>query len=286
MALKDKLHDTKMAKGESVASYLTQVAQVKYELVVVGEVISDSELVRIALKGWSRLWDDFTQEEIREGSQSSGQKGDGVDEENVSLATKRKSKKQGSSGKDLSKVICFVCNQYGHLATQCPEKKKKRKEKEGPVATTTTTVEDFSDKFEKEFSLVTLVSSVRSTGFVRDSRWIIDNGASCHMTGIWHIFLSITETGPDRLVESEGGMAREVRGVGRVRFQLKFGELLVVDGVLFVLGLRVNLLSVSTLADVGYATLFKSGHVFIYREGADPIEPQLIGDRVDRLYIV
>jgi hypothetical protein len=85
MALKEKLHDTKMGKGESVASYLTWVAQVKDELVAVGEVISNSELVRIALKGftkewevfmkcvvgrehlpyWSRLWDNFTQEEIQ-----------------------------------------------------------------------------------------------------------------------------------------------------------------------------------------------------------------------------
>jgi hypothetical protein len=63
------------------------------------------------------------------------------------------------------------------------------------------------DKFEKEFSLVTLVSSVGSVGFVRDNRWIIDNGASCHIIGIWRIFLSITETGPDWLVESEGGIA-------------------------------------------------------------------------------
>jgi 2-phosphoglycerate kinase len=42
MALKDKLHDTKMGKGESVSSYLTRVAQVKDELAAVGEVISDS----------------------------------------------------------------------------------------------------------------------------------------------------------------------------------------------------------------------------------------------------
>jgi hypothetical protein len=42
MALKDKPHYTKIAKGESVASYLTQVAHVKDELVVVGEVISNS----------------------------------------------------------------------------------------------------------------------------------------------------------------------------------------------------------------------------------------------------
>ena len=91
MALKDKLHDTKMGKEESVSSYLTWVAQVKDELAVVGEVITNFELVRISLNGftkewevfvkcvvggehlpdWSRLWDDFAQEEIRERSQSS-----------------------------------------------------------------------------------------------------------------------------------------------------------------------------------------------------------------------
>jgi hypothetical protein len=141
MALKAKLHDTKTAKEKSVSSYLTRVAQVKDELAAVGEVISDSELVRIALKGftkewevfvkcvvgrehlpdWSKLWDDFTQEEIREGSQSSGQKTDGADE-NVALAVK--SKKKGCSGRDLSKVRCYCCNQLGHLASHCPEKEE------------------------------------------------------------------------------------------------------------------------------------------------------------------
>jgi hypothetical protein len=50
MVLKDNMHDTNMGKGESVSSYLTRLAQVKYELVVVGEFISDSELVRIAIE--------------------------------------------------------------------------------------------------------------------------------------------------------------------------------------------------------------------------------------------
>ena len=100
-----------MAKGEGVASFLTRVAQIKDELVAVGEVISNSELVRIALKGftkewevfvkcvvsrenlldWRRLWDDFTQESIREGSQGSGQK-EGASEENVALSAKSKKK--------------------------------------------------------------------------------------------------------------------------------------------------------------------------------------------------
>jgi hypothetical protein len=86
------------------------------------------------------------------------------------------------------------------------------------------------------------------------------------------------------MVVSEGGMARAVRGVGRIRFQLEYGGLQEVDGVLFVPGLRFNLLSVSALEDVGYSTLFKRGHVFIYREGVDLVEPQFIGDQMDRLY--
>jgi hypothetical protein len=53
---------------------------------------------------------------------------------------------------------------------------------------------------------------------------------------------------------------------------------------LFVRGLRVNLLSVSALEDARYSTLFKRGHVFIYREGVDQVEPRLIGDRMDTLY--
>jgi hypothetical protein len=48
MALKAKMHDTKMGKEESASSYLTWVAQVNNELAVVGEVITDSDLVRIA----------------------------------------------------------------------------------------------------------------------------------------------------------------------------------------------------------------------------------------------
>ena len=59
MALKDKLHNVKMTKHESVTSYLTQVAQVKDELATVGETVSNSELVRIALKGFTKKWEDF-----------------------------------------------------------------------------------------------------------------------------------------------------------------------------------------------------------------------------------
>jgi hypothetical protein len=81
-------------------------------------------------------------------------------------------------------------------------------------------------------------------------------------------------------------MVRVVPGFGRVRFQLEYGGFLELDGVLFVPGLMVNLLSVSALKDVGYFTFFKRVHVFIYREGEDLVELQLIGDQVNRLHML
>jgi hypothetical protein len=216
MALKDKLHDTKMAKGEGVSPYLTRLAQVKDELAVVGEIISEVELGRISLKGftkewdafvkcvvgrenfldWSRLCDNFTQKEIWMGSHSSGQKEDRV-EEDVALAAKSKGKKKEGFGRDLNKVRCYYCNQLGHLASQFSERKKKKTELEVPDTVATAAMEDFSSKFDKDFSLVTLVSSVGSGGFGGDNRWIVDSGASCHMTRIWKVFLIIIEIGPD-----------------------------------------------------------------------------------------
>jgi hypothetical protein len=138
----------------------------------------------------------------------------------VALAKKRKSKKHGSSRKDLRKFRQFLCNHFGHLASQCSERKKKKEEEEeeGLVIVAKKIVTDFVDKFDREYSLFTLVSSAKSTGIVSDNRWIIDNGASCYMTRIWCIFLSIIEIGTGQLVQSEGRMEQAIRGVGRVRF--------------------------------------------------------------------
>ena len=165
----------------------------------------------------------------------------------------------------MSKVRCFACNQYGHYASQCLEKKKKKKEEDTVVAATAEEA-DFARRFKKEFSFFSLISSSDSNGVVQNGTWYIDSGASRHMTGIWHIFCIIAETGPNRFVHPEGGHARAMRGVGKVRFQLSHGGYLDQDGVLFVPGMRVNLLSVSALEYARNSTLFWRGHVYIFTD--------------------
>jgi hypothetical protein len=122
MALMEKLHSTKMARGEGVTFYLTRLTQIRDELAEAGDTIPEEELVRIAFNGfgkqwdvffncvvgkammptWERLWDDFTQEEIWEGSQCGEQKKKSEDEDNLALETKGKEKSKKSSAEGTS----------------------------------------------------------------------------------------------------------------------------------------------------------------------------------------
>ena len=82
---------------------------------------------------------------------------------------------------------------------------------------------------------------------------MVDNVPTSHMTRTWDIFLIISELGLGHIVNG----ANEVRGVGRVIFQVEFRELLEIEGFLFIPRLGENLLSVSALENVSYGTLFK-----------------------------
>ena len=297
MILREKLRSVKMVESESVTSYLTRVTQIRDELTTTGEVINDDELVRVSLNGfsekwaifvkgvvsrerlpkWDRLWDDFIQEETREEALLSRQAKIEDKEENMALIAK-KGKGKMKFVKDLSKVRCYACNQFGHYAGQCPNKKKK-KEQDSEIAAT---AEAFAHKFEEEFAFVSTVSSCDSNGSEINKVWIVDSGASNHMTGTWDMFFNISELEPRYIVN---GMYA-VRGTGRVHFQLQTGELLEVEGVLFVPGLGKNLLSGAALEDVGYTTLFRRGRVFIHSESDGLDNMVLLGERRGHTYML
>jgi hypothetical protein len=82
--------------------------------------------------------------------------------------------------KYLSKVRCYTCNQFGHYASQCLNKKKGGKGKQDEMAASNTYEEEELDKkFKDEFLLVSHLSE--ST--IHESDWFLKNGSTRHMTG-------------------------------------------------------------------------------------------------------
>ena len=179
----------------------------------------------------------------------------------------------------------------GHYAVVCLEKKKKKGKDQSSAASAE--IEDFAGRFDREFAFTTCESSSAGSPAIQVQReqafpsisgastgiWYVDSGASRHMTGVREYFSELLESGAD--VEVVLGDDRVVRavGVGTLTFQRESKPPLKVTEVLYVPGMRKNLISVSALEDRGYEVLFWGGQVLMYPSGAPAESARVIGVR-------
>jgi hypothetical protein len=158
LTLKSQLQSTKRKKGESVPLLFMKLSDIKEQLETIGEIMSDREIVLTALhnipKSWEpfiqsisgredlttfdRLWTDCTQEKIR--LRNKGLEDSPEENHALALHTKKgrrfkrnfrkkfKGEKSPSNPgyqiRDASKIQCFICDKYGHIARNCPTRKK------------------------------------------------------------------------------------------------------------------------------------------------------------------
>ena len=98
----------------------------------------------------------------------------------------------------------------------------------------------FASKFKKDFSMASCLSS--ST--VPKSVWYVYNGASRYMTSARELFSSLTKDISRVQVKLGDDAKYPIEGVGTIPFQLWLGNSLDLDNVLFVPGLKKDLLSI------------------------------------------
>jgi hypothetical protein len=81
--------------------------------------------------------------------------------------------------------------------------------------------------------------------------WVLDTGATNHMSGCWATFTKIDTTMFDTVRFSDDLTAR-IEGRGTIVFVCKNGESQSLDGVYFIPHLMTNIVSVVQLDKIGY----------------------------------
>jgi hypothetical protein len=150
----------------------------------------------------------------------------------------------------MNKVKCFACNQLGHYAGLFPNRRKKKKQ--GGIAATTEE-DEFASQFERECSLIACCSTVETP----PRTWYMDNGASSQMSGVREHFTYLRDLEIRLEIVLGDNTIVRAAGHGKISFQRELRPPLVFRDVLYVPGLKKNLIPVSSIQDRGFEVSFR-----------------------------
>ena len=193
---------------------------------------------RRKLTKFSRLWEDCMQEEARLEAceEKLGQ------EENqapiiqarrgrnkVEDRPKRKFQKHQKNKQKINPNIrCFSCQKVGHISRDCPLVKELKKnegnkrhhanaaEDEGPSQK-----KERNDNSDNEYPLI---SALIGTGTHGNDTWLVDSGASKHMTGFKDYVSNLIERESSQKVKPGDDYQYPIKGDGEASYKLSPGN--------------------------------------------------------------
>lgn len=146
--------------------------------------------------------------------------------------------------KKLKGVRCYNCNRYGHYAKFCKIQR------------------NTADKQDEKGDSTNFVAAFSATLEGLNNKWLVDSGASMHMTGRRDWMYNVTKP-PVNAITVANKEPLSVDSIGCVNLKLARGNIQVKD-VLYVPGLAANLLSVSSIVKSGYTITFNNKSCYVY----------------------
>ena len=194
--------------------------------------------------------------------------------------------------RDPSRLRCYTCDQIGHFAKNCPKNKngsnKKNNSKRRHHAHTAEDddpprkrVKQESEDSSSEDEYV-LISALTGTITHGSKDWIIDSGASKHVIGFKESFEKLSKHNSPHKVKLGDDYQYPIKGSGESSYKLDSGKSMKMKDVLFVPGLKKNLLSISALE--GMRVAFVDGQVLMWPRGKTIDDAIVIGEQEGGLY--
>jgi hypothetical protein len=129
-----------------------------------------------------------------------------------------------------------------------------------------------------------LISALSGTITKSEEIWLIDNGASRHMTGFKQNLANYQDKKFKAKVELGDDGTYDIKGFGSTSFRFHSGNVFHIDEILYVPGLKKNLISVPVLESKGYSVAFSKGKALLWSSNEDLSTAITIGTRESGLY--
>ena len=134
--------------------------------------------------------------------------------------------------KDLSRVICYTCDEAWHYTKNCPKKpklsKKSSKRRNHAHATEDDEPSKKISRYESEDSSsedeYVLISSLTGNITHGSNDWLIDIGASKHMTGFKESFVRLSKHESPHKVKLGDDYQYPIKGSGESSYKLDSGK--------------------------------------------------------------
>ncbi|XP_050876427.1 uncharacterized protein LOC127080138 [Lathyrus oleraceus] len=189
--------------------------------------------------------------------------------------------------RDVSKVQCYKCRKFGHFANLCRGKSNENHNNEAKVAREEVDDEDTLLVMitEGSYGITDVPGSSCSSDSLRDNsctvpensekmhsdrnalvtvrdgvqgrdEWYLDSGCSTHMTGRKDWFVQINQAAKSKVKFTDDTIL-SVEGVGDVLIGKRNGGHSRIKDVLYIPGIKCNLLSIGQLLERGYKIRFE-----------------------------
>lgn len=274
--LKKKYFRMEMKEGTSVEAHIKQMKELTDKLASVGAPISEEDQMVTLLGSLPSNYatlvtalearvDDLSLEFVQQSLIHEEQK----QKSDVTIVSQADSALVGAQRKDRARKppICWNCDEVGHIQRFCPKLRSQYKAKaaeENPAS-------------EGMFTV--------SADLPRMEKWLVDSGASSHMTHQKEFLLDYREFATPEKVGVGDGRVVEALGIGNVRLNMRFkvseSKRATLHNVLYVPKLACNLFSVRAAASKSNTVKFGRTRCWIRSNDGELLG---MGSLADKLY--